>query len=107
ALRQMRETAHNNRHIDDAGTLLGRMVFGEPTGTIMRMTNREALLALPTQILRIALNWSRDQRRLLAAAMDGVLCVIAVWIAYSLRLGVWELASRPVLTFAAATLLFW
>src|SRR3546814_3850066 len=39
--------------------------------------------------------------------MDGALCVIAVWIAYSLRLGVWELVSRPVLTFAVATLLFW
>lgn len=73
----------------------------------MRMRNKRAWLAVPTEVLRIALNWSRDQRRLLAAAMDGALCVIAVWIAYSLRLGVWELASPPVLTFAAATLLFW
>src|SRR3546814_20858218 len=73
----------------------------------MRIKNEQILLAMPTQLLRIALNWSRDQRRLLAAAMDGALCVIAVWIAYSLRLGVWELVSRPVLTFAVATLLFW
>src|SRR3546814_15242280 len=73
----------------------------------MRIKNEQILLAMPTQLLRIALNWSRDQRRLLAAAMDGALCVIAVWIAYSLRLGVCELVSRPVLTFAVATLLFW
>src|SRR5690606_9810481 len=73
----------------------------------MRIQNKQAWLAIPMQILRMALNWSRDERRLLAAGMDGVLCVIAVWIAYSLRLGVWELFSRPLLTFAAATLLFW
>ena len=39
--------------------------------------------------------------------MDGVLCIIAVWIAYSLRLGVWDLFSRPVLIFAGVTLLCW
>ena len=73
----------------------------------MKVRNEQAWLALPAQILRTALSWSRGQRRLLVAAMDGILCVIAVWIAYSLRLGVWELFSRPIVIFAAATLLFW
>lgn len=64
-------------------------------------------LAAATQFLRLALHWSRDERRLAAATMDGALCVLAVWIAYSLRLGVWELFSQPVVVFAAGTLLFW
>lgn len=64
-------------------------------------------LAAATQVLRLALRWSRDERRLAAATMDGALCVLAVWIAYSLRLGVWELFSQPVVIFAAGTLLFW
>jgi FlaA1/EpsC-like NDP-sugar epimerase len=39
--------------------------------------------------------------------IDGVLCLMAVWIAFSLRLGVWELFSRPIASFAACALLFW
>ena len=73
----------------------------------MKIKSEQAWLAVPLQILRTALNWSRGQRRLMAAAMDGILCIIAVWIAYSLRLGVWELFSRPIVIFAAATLIFW
>ncbi len=47
--------------------------------------------SLPAEMLRLLVRLTRDQRRLLAAAMDGVLCVLAVWIAYSLRLGTWDL----------------
>ncbi|OWR01199.1 polysaccharide biosynthesis protein [Sphingopyxis witflariensis] len=63
--------------------------------------------SFPNQILRFLVQRARDERRLLAAAMDGVLCVLAVWIAYSLRLGTWDLFSRPVISFAAVALIFW
>ena len=63
--------------------------------------------SLPAEMLRLLVRLTRDQRRLLAAAMDGVLCVLAVWIAYSLRLGTWDLFSRPVITFAAVALILW
>lgn len=49
----------------------------------------------------------RIQRQLMAVAIDGFLCVAAVWIAFSLRLGVWELASLPILSFAAFALFLW
>jgi FlaA1/EpsC-like NDP-sugar epimerase len=49
----------------------------------------------------------RIQRQLAAVVIDGALCLAAVWIAFSLRLGVWELASRPIATFAACALFFW
>ncbi|WP_288986337.1 nucleoside-diphosphate sugar epimerase/dehydratase [uncultured Sphingopyxis sp.] len=49
----------------------------------------------------------RVQRQAAAVMIDGVLCLMAVWIAFSLRLGVWELFSRPIASFAACALLFW
>lgn len=73
----------------------------------MQIRGRQGWRAAPDYLLRMALSWTRDQRRILAAAMDGVLCVIAVWIAYSLRLGVWDFFSRPVLIFAGVALLCW
>lgn len=49
----------------------------------------------------------RIQRQFMAVAIDGFLCITAVWIAFSLRLGVWELISLPIVTFAAFALLLW
>lgn len=49
----------------------------------------------------------RIQRQLAAVAIDGFLCIAAVWIAFSLRLGVWDLFSVPIATFAAVALLVW
>ena len=49
----------------------------------------------------------RVQRQAAAVMIDGVLCLMAGWIAFSLRLGVWELFSRPIASFAACALLFW
>lgn len=55
----------------------------------------------------VVVSQTRNQRRLIAAAMDAVLCVVAVWIAYSLRVGEWNLFSVPVTIFAATALFFW
>lgn len=49
----------------------------------------------------------RIQRQLAAVAIDGFLCIAAVWIAFSLRLGVWDLFSPAIATFAAVALLVW
>ncbi|MGB6184582.1 hypothetical protein [Sphingopyxis granuli] len=51
---------------------------------------------VPTSLLRLLVNRTRDQRRLIATAMEGLLCIIAVWIAYSLRLGTIAAENRPV-----------
>lgn len=62
---------------------------------------------LRAKILAFVVDRSRVQRQIAAVAIDGLLCVVAVWIAFSLRLGVWELASPPILSFAAVALLVW
>jgi len=38
---------------------------------------------------------------------DALLCLLAIWLAFSLRLGEWRLLDWPVLRFAASTLVFW
>ena len=35
-------------------------------------------------------------RRLIAVAMDVVLCVVSVWLAFSIRIGAWDLISPAV-----------
>lgn len=59
------------------------------------------------QILSFIVDRPRVQRQLMAVAIDGFLCIAAVWIAFSLRLGVWELFSLPIATFAVFALLLW
>ncbi|WP_447930994.1 polysaccharide biosynthesis protein [Sphingopyxis fribergensis] len=38
----------------------------------------------------------RSVRRLIAVAMDVVLCVVSVWLAFSIRIGAWDLVSPAV-----------
>lgn len=49
----------------------------------------------------------RQRRQVVAAGMDAILCVLAVWIALSLRVGEWQLFTRPVLLLSLAGLIFW
>lgn len=58
-------------------------------------------------ILNFIVDRPRRQRQLTAVAVDGMLCFAAVVIAFSLRLGVWDLASRPILIFSAIALALW
>ena len=50
---------------------------------------------------------SRPLRRALVVACDLIVCVLAVWIAYWLRLGEWELLSERVLIFTALAMGGW
>ena len=49
----------------------------------------------------------RNERRGLAIAMDAVLCVIAAWVALSLRIGSWELWDRSIAIVIGCALAFW
>ncbi|MDZ3831662.1 MAG: nucleoside-diphosphate sugar epimerase/dehydratase [Sphingopyxis sp.] len=71
------------------------------------MLDETAWQTIPARVVRLVVNQTRDMRRFVAAIMDGVLCIVAVWIAYSLRLGTWNLFSAPVISFAGVALLFW
>ncbi|HEY0594181.1 nucleoside-diphosphate sugar epimerase/dehydratase [Sphingopyxis sp.] len=59
------------------------------------------------QALAFILDRPRVQRQMMAVAIDGFLCVAAVLIAFSLRIGAWGLMSLPVITFAAIALALW
>ncbi len=47
----------------------------------------------------------RPTKRLLVLAADAILCVFAVWVAFSLRLGVWLFFAPPVVNFTLAAVL--
>lgn len=50
---------------------------------------------------------SRFRKRLLIALLDGVLCVLAIWFAYFLRLGEWRFFTEDVIRLAFGALSFW
>jgi FlaA1/EpsC-like NDP-sugar epimerase len=62
---------------------------------------------LVIQLLQALVTLSRPMKLLLLLPMDAALCVVAVWIAFSLRLGEWRLWDPAVATVIAVTLAFW
>ncbi|WP_252259369.1 nucleoside-diphosphate sugar epimerase/dehydratase [Erythrobacter aurantius] len=50
---------------------------------------------------------TRGQKRILVAVGDAVLCVVAVWFAYFLRLGEWRLFTEDVAKLTVGALAFW
>ncbi len=73
----------------------------------MIVQNNVRWRAAREKILSFLVDRPRVQRQLMAVAIDGFLCVAAVWIAFSLRLGVWDLVSLPIGTFTAFALALW
>lgn len=59
------------------------------------------------RLLRRVADIPRPARRFVALAMDAIICILSVWFAFSIRLGEWDLVSRPVLIVAAVALLCW
>ena len=60
-----------------------------------------------TGLSRKLLEISRKKKTGLLLLLDATLCVISVWIAFSLRLGVWDLWSPSVALAIAASLVVW
>jgi FlaA1/EpsC-like NDP-sugar epimerase len=56
------------------------------------------------RFLRRLIALDRRLKRAFVMAADAVACVVAVWLAFSLRLGVWHFFTSEVLLFMAATL---
>lgn len=57
--------------------------------------------------LKAMLALDRRAKRATVVAMDGVLCILAVWIAFSLRLGEWTLGSAGVTYVIVIALIAW
>lgn len=66
-----------------------------------------AMLAFFVITLRRLADLPRPFRRLIAFAIDAVLCVLSVWLAFSIRIGEWDLASREVLIVISVALPSW
>lgn len=59
------------------------------------------------KFLRGLLELGRLKKTALLLAMDATLCIVSVWIAFSLRLGAWDLWSSPIATTIFASLAVW
>lgn len=58
-------------------------------------------------VLHWLVNLSRTAKFATVLVVDGLLCIAAVWIAFSLRLGEWDLWSPAIATVTAVTLALW
>lgn len=71
------------------------------------MLLRERAMVQATHWLSRLADLPRRRRQHAAILMDAVLCVVAVWIALSLRVGEWELFTRPVFVLSSVALILW
>ncbi len=65
---------------------------------------------LATKLIELsshAMTWPRWLKRALVIGGDAMLCVLAVWLAFSLRLGEWRLLDWPVVRFTLSVLIVW
>ncbi len=52
-------------------------------------------------------NLDRRAKKIIAFLADSAICVLAIWLAFSLRLGDWQLWTTPVRNVLLASFLFW
>lgn len=57
--------------------------------------------------LSVIANLDRQTKKIIAFLADSIICVIAIWLAFSLRLGDWQLWNTPVRTVMLASFLMW
>lgn len=80
-----------------------RGIVAASTGVWGRMNMDAKMRALILKLLALP----RTIRKLLILGLDVVTCLAAVWLAYCLRTGEWNLLSRPVLIFAGIAIVTW
>lgn len=57
--------------------------------------------------LSVVANLDRQTKKIIAFLADSIICFIAIWLAFSLRLGDWQLWNAPVRTVMLASFLVW
>ena len=58
-------------------------------------------------VLQSTLRWGKTAKLIAIVGFDLVMCLISVWIAYSLRYGEWVLVSRAIAYSMAVSLVLW
>lgn len=69
--------------------------------------NLPRCVSLTLSMLKALAGLPRAARRLIALVMDMVLCVLSVWLAFSIRLGVWDVQSAPIVIVTGVALVSW
>lgn len=72
-----------------------------------QLSLRERAMTLGVKCVSYLADMPRGRRQQFAACMDAILCVVAVWIALSLRVGEWELFTPPVAILSGVALCTW
>lgn len=57
--------------------------------------------------LSVLANLDRRAKKIIAFAVDSIICVFAVWFAFSLRLGDWQLWNAPIQSVLIVSFLAW
>lgn len=65
------------------------------------------MIAIIVDQIRALLALDRPYKKALVIFLDAIICIAAVQLSFSLRLGEWQLISDSVLIFTAAALLVW
>lgn len=72
-----------------------------------RPSDSPVVVLMIVSVLRTLADQPRSARRMIALVMDIALCVVSVWLAFSLRLGAWDLISPAVQMAIAVVLPSW
>jgi FlaA1/EpsC-like NDP-sugar epimerase len=67
----------------------------------------EKLAVIAVGALDVVVSLRRPVRRWIVFVLDGLLCLLATWIAFALRLGEWPTEIEEALAFAATAFVFW
>lgn len=74
---------------------------------VSQSSDSSTLLSLIVRILGAIADLPRPARRFIAFVMDAAICVVSVWLAFSIRMGQWNLVGRPVLIVVVVALVCW
>lgn len=59
------------------------------------------------KLVQWLLSLDRVYKRIFVIMLDAIICISSVWIAFSLRLGMWDLWSTPMLRYTVLALAVW
>jgi len=58
-------------------------------------------------LLSVVANLDRRAKKMIAFGVDSIICVFAIWLAFSLRLGDWQLWNDPIRNVLLTSFLIW
>ena len=72
-----------------------------------RRLNSKKMSARFIAALSAVSNLDRRAKKMIAFGVDSVICVFAIWLAFSLRLGDWQLWNPPIRSVLIVSFVIW